>query len=248
MPGSKRTVSPYPPFLAVPRLTAIPWLLHGFGTAGFREEDLGRRSEAKKFSPVILNQVHSDIVRRLERPVSRRLRGDALLTRAPGLLLVIKTADCLPVLLVDEEKRAVAAVHCGWRGTLKKILEKVVRELKKYYATDPAGLLAAFGPCIGPGCYEVGPEVRALYGEAGFPDSIFTEKPEKPGKYFLDLREANRRLLRAQGVRDDRIFALDTCAHCDPRFLSYRRDRDKNRRMSSFIGIRQLPAGRFSRS
>jgi hypothetical protein len=105
------------------------------------------------------------------------------------------------------------------------------------FGADPANLLAAFGPCIGADCYEVGEDVRSEFAARNFPAGIFRHHPVHAGKYFLDLREANRGLLLRLGFSSDNIFSVDACTHCDGRFLSYRRDRDKSARMLSFIGI-----------
>jgi len=165
-----------------PRFAAVPGLVHGFGRAGWGEEEIRAGAEFRGLRPVIMRQLHSDIVHRLERAPAEKLEGDALMTSVPGLLLVVRTADCLPVLLADPERRAVAAVHCGWRGTQKRILERTVRAMGRAYGSKPGDLLAALGPCIGPACYEVGPEVREAFERAGFPVSIFTEEPEVRGE------------------------------------------------------------------
>jgi YfiH family protein len=197
-----------------------------------------------------MHQLHSDIVHSLDEAPGKRLEGDALMTNVPGLLLVIRTADCLPVFLVDEEHRAVAAVHCGWRGTENKILEKAVKAMGEAYGSKPADTLAALGPCIGPACYEVGPEIRDRFLRAGFPASVFAERgslpaiqvPNLKGKYLLDLREANIWLLRERGFKKTNIFNPGpTCTHCEPRLLSYRRNSADPRRMVNFIGLLPPP-------
>ncbi len=168
---------PRAPVLTVPRLERIPWLVHGFGTGSWHEDDFTAAPAFAGFTPVIMRQIHSAIVHRLEPVPEWKLEGDALITNVPGLLLVVRTADCLPVLFVDEARKAVGSVHCGWRGTRGRILERAVVALRESYGTDPASLLAALGPCIGPCCYEVGPEVKASFVEAGFPDAVFQAHP-----------------------------------------------------------------------
>lgn len=160
----------------MPRLAAVPGLVHGFGDARWGETDFLAFAEARGMTPVVMRQLHSDGIRRLDAAPPRKLEGDALMTDVPGLLLVIRTADCLPVLLLDEAHRAVAAVHCGWRGTEKRILEQAVRAMGESYGSQPGEMLAALGPCIGAACYEVGPEVRDGFLRAGFPASFFAEK------------------------------------------------------------------------
>ena len=225
-------------YLTEPRLGRIPWLIHGFGTAAWAEADFAKVREWNGFRPVILDQVHSDIIHCVDTPPDGRLEGDALITSAPGLFLVVKTADCLPVLVADEARRVVAAVHCGWRGTWKRILEQVVGELRARYGCDPGALLAALGPCIGPECYEVGLEVRERFEAAGFPDSLFRPNPAAAEKYFLDIRAANSLGLRRAGLGPENVLSLDACTRCRPELLSYRRDGTSEGRMYAFIGMK----------
>jgi len=225
-------------FLTIPRLEGISWLIHGFGTGEWSEGDFAKNEEWKDFRLVILDQVHSDTVHRVERPPERKLLGDALITSRTGLFLTIKTADCLPALLVDEDRHVIAAVHCGWRGTLKRILERVVKDLRENCDSDPSRLLVALGPCIGPDCYEVGSGVKAAFEEAGFPPAILREQTSTPGKYLLDLREANRGQLDRAGVKRENVFSCDACTHCRSDLLSYRRDKAKKKRMFAFIGMK----------
>jgi len=226
------------PFLFVPRLMAVPGLVHGFGDARWSEADFLAFAASRGLRPVVMNQVHSDTVHRLDAAPAGKPDGDAVMTNVPGLLLVVRTADCLPVLLVDPENRAVAAVHCGWRGTEKRILEKAVRAMGEAYGSNPADMLAALGPCIGAACYEVGPEVRGRFLKAGFPESVLCGAPGRQGKYLLDLRAANLGLLAALGFKKSRISNPGpACTHCEPRLLSYRRNPADPRRMYNFIGL-----------
>jgi YfiH family protein len=132
---------------------------------------------AEGMALVTLRQIHSDIIHEIRkapaqspRDLSRSghgpLRGDALITRAPGLLVAVQTADCVPILLADPRRRVVAAVHAGWRGTLKRIVAKTLGRMRMFHGTKPADVLAALGPGIGACCYEVGPEVvQAFAGQ-----------------------------------------------------------------------------------
>jgi YfiH family protein len=234
------------PFLTVPRLMSVAGLVHGFGDARWSEADFLAFAEGQSLRPVVMRQQHSDVIHRLDASPDRKLEGDALMTDVPGLLLVIRTADCLPVLLVDEANRAVAAVHCGWRGTEKRILEKAVKAMSGAYGSKPGDMLAALGPCIGAACYEVGPEVREAFLRAGFPERFFVERGKLPaiqipnyqGKYLLDLGEANVWLLRQMGFGKAHVFnAGPVCTHCEPRLLSYRRHPADPRRMYNFVGF-----------
>ncbi|MEN6561421.1 MAG: peptidoglycan editing factor PgeF [Acidobacteriota bacterium] len=234
------------PFLSEPRLASVPGLVHGFGEARWSEADFLAFAASRGLRPVIMRQLHSDIVHRIDAAPSGALDGDALMTNVPGLVLVIRTADCLPALLVDEARRAVAAVHCGWRGTAGRILEKAVRAMGEAYGSKPEGLRAALGPCIGAACYEIGPEVREVFLGAGFPETVLVKRGDAPGvhvpelkaKYLLDLRAANIWLLAGLGVRKENIFSPGAvCTHCEPRLLSYRRFPADRRRMVNFIGL-----------
>ncbi len=240
------------PYLTTPRLAGISWLVHGFGDAGWSEADFLAFAASRALQPMIMRQVHSDTVHRLDGVPAGELEGDALMTNVSGLLLVIRTADCLPAFLVDLRNRAVAAVHCGWRGTEKRIIEKAVRAMARAYGSKPGEMLAALGPCIGPSCYEVGPEVREGFLRAGFPPSVFSQCQEggpvrlgadsdkhlgQAGKSLLDLRAANVWLLRELGFKKNNILDSGSgCTHCKPAFLSYRRDPGERRRMYNFIG------------
>jgi len=223
--------------IKVPRLARIPFLRHGFGDLAWGEKDLRKLADRLDFKPLFLKQVHSDVVHFIGERPQRTLRGDAAVTRLPGLLLVIKTADCLPVVLVEGKKRVIAAVHCGWKGTSQRVLEKVVMGMKERYDADPAAILAAFGPCIGGACYEVGEDVRRTFVESKFPASLFRPVSGRSGRYLFDLRPANRLQLLKLGVKATNIFSIDICTHCDRKYPSYRRDRDATGRMLTFIGI-----------
>ena len=225
-------------YSTVPRLAGMAGLVHGFGRAGWSEADFLAFAASRGLEPVIMRQLHSDTIHRLSEAPAGKLEGDGLMTDVPGLLLVIRTADCLPVFLLDAKHRAAAAVHCGWRGTEKRILEKAVEAMGRAYGSEPGAMLAALGPCIGAPCYEVGPEVRASFLRAGFPPAVLAEAPGQPGNSLLDLRAANIWLLGTLGVKKGKIFnSGPTCTHCEPRLLSYRRNSADPRRMYNFVGF-----------
>ncbi|MGA2740636.1 MAG: polyphenol oxidase family protein, partial [Bryobacteraceae bacterium] len=149
--------------------------------------------------------------------------GDALLENTPGHLVAVKTADCIPILLVDEERRAVAAVHAGWRGTAAGIVRNALRGMREEFGTRPGHVHAAIGPGIGKCCYEVGADVAAQFGETG--------------PCHIDLVETNRRQLIEAGIPASRIYAANLCTKCGVEdFHSYRRDKEQAGRMLSFVG------------
>jgi YfiH family protein len=202
----------------VPELDALPWLEHGFGT---RLVDI----PALYRNLAMLKQVHSATCVRAEGRSGLLGEGDALVDKAPGTVLAVRTADCIPILLVDERNRAVAAVHAGWRGTSARIAQRAVAAMRDQFGTKPADLHAAIGPGIGKCCYEVGPEVAAQFGEQG--------------RAHIDLAASNCAQVIQAGVTPGRVYASNLCTMCRAdEFHSFRRDREAAGRMHSFAGIR----------
>ena len=201
-------------------LDALPWLMHGFGT---RQSDI----PAWFGNLATLKQIHSATVVNAEGRCGILGEGDALLEDRPGSVIAIKTADCMPILLVDGRHRAVAAVHAGWRGTAAKIVAAAVDAMRARFGTLAGDLHAAIGPGIGQCCYQVGPEVAARFGEQG--------------RAHISLSDANRTQLLTAGVTRERIYASNLCTMClAEEFHSFRRDRERAGRLHSFVGIRAL--------
>ncbi len=225
-------------FLSIPRLEQIPRLVHGFGKGQWRESDFRKRAGWASFRLLFLNQVHSDIIHCVDENSVKKPRGDAMITNIPGLLLIIKTADCLPVLIVDESREVIAAVHCGWRGTSMRVIQKAIQGMIDHYGCRSSSLLVALGPCIGSECYEVGENVFRTFRKSGFSTDNFKEHPSKQKKYLFDLEGENISQLMELGVRKENVFSTGCCTHCEESLLSYRRDRDKAGRLLSFIGMK----------
>jgi len=204
-----------------------PWLEHGFGTR--LSEDWNQRPDW-----VALNQIHSDRCLYADGTACGRIgEGDALFTDVPGAALAVRTADCVPLLIVDPHRRAAAVVHAGWRGTALAIASRAVQALADRFGSSPADLEAVLGPAIGPCCYEVGPEVAAQF------QPWFPERSDLNGPARLDLWEANRRQLLEAGLDPPRVHAVSQCTRCHPAlFHSYRRDGEKAGRMVSGLRIR----------
>jgi len=174
--------------------------------------------------PVWLSQVHGNTVVTLDGTAAsstpRRI-ADAAVTRAPGVVCAVLTADCLPVLFCNRAGTRVAAAHAGWRGLAGGVLEATVTALAD--AGAPAdSLLAWLGPAIGPASYEVGTEVRDSLLRAD-PSAEDAFEATRPGHWRLDLYAAARARLRRAGVVA--VSGGDLCTLADPdRFYSYRRD------------------------
>lgn len=272
---------------------ALPWLVHGFSTRlgglskvyggkslnlGFTAADtrqnvernralfaskLGARHRGKIWPLITVRQIHSDLIRRVDRIPSSPLTGDGLVTDIPELLIAVLTADCLPIILVDTKRRAVGVFHAGWRGTVKRIVEKGVGEMRRWFGSEPKHLKAAIGPGIRACCYEVGEEVRSrfeaqfayagkLFRETKESDEIHLKYPllfltarapghsDLPRKIFLDLAEANRRQLLAAGVLAKNIAASELCTACNlDSLFSHRAEKGKTGRMMAAVGIRK---------
>jgi YfiH family protein len=226
-----------------------------------------RAIDADKMRVVAVKQIHSDIVHCVNAAGpdhgSQASAADALITREPGVLLVVQTADCVPILLADTKTRAVAAVHSGWRGTLRRIVEKTLGRMQIEFGTRPEDVVAAIGPAIGRCCYEVGSDVAREF-HSQFPaarewfdgpfDSLAAGENDPnwlpwltmmpPGHQpptptvQLDLFAANRAILEGAGVNPGRIFSSDFCTACrTDLFFSYRKERATGRLMAA-IGIR----------
>ncbi len=220
-------------------LDQFPFVVHGFGTRHFQEKEMSQLSQLNNLKPLYLKQAHSDRLHFLEAEPDFILEGDALITSRPGFLLVVRTADCLPVLVLDPVNRIVAAVHCGWRGTASRILEKLVHFLIVSFNTQPENLHIAFGPCISRDCYEVGEEVRLIFSQAGFPlnRDLFRPNLNRSGHFYLDLRLANRHQLLTLGVQPEKIEEINLCPHCHEDLLSFRRDGTFRDRLFNFIAL-----------
>jgi purine-nucleoside/S-methyl-5'-thioadenosine phosphorylase / adenosine deaminase len=263
----------------------FPWLLHGFSTRpggvsslefekvlnlGFMEWDQrenvleNRRFfqsalDANELELIPLKQIHSALIRVFPNPTAGPCKGDASATNHPGLLLAIQTADCVPILLVDPKKRAVAAVHAGWRGTLARITQKAVGRMRFEYGSNPKDLLAAIGPSIGPCCYEVAADFVSKFtaqfadatdyfdeprsGEEPNPLQWLNMKPPghqpPPKNVHLDLRKTNRSQLLAAGLLAKNIHVSDLCTACHTGLLfSHRREGPVSGRLMSAIGLR----------
>lgn len=149
-----------------------------------------------------------------------RLEGfDALITADPGVCVAVATADCVPVLLYAADKRVVAAVHAGWRGTVSRIAELTLQRMVDEFGCDPRQVWAAIGPSISPSAFEVGEEVVDAFHDAGFDLSRLLLRDSDSGKGHIDLWEANRMSLTGAGLDGDHIELAGICTY--ERFSDY---------------------------
>jgi YfiH family protein len=273
-------------------LTRLAWLVHAFSTRhggvsrvyggdalnlGFTQHDshvavernralflkeLGVAGRRKTWPLVTLRQIHSDLIHRVDTASDHPLSGDGLITSTPGLLIAVQAADCLPVILVDKRNRAVGVFHAGWRGTVKRIVEKGAGEMHRHFGSNPRNLVAAIGPSVQGCCYQVGEEVRLKFqSQFGYAKELFREVKESdpvrekypllfltarapghselPVRLFLDLVEANRRQLLEVGVPAKNIEASAPCTACHTDLLfSHRAEKGVTGRLLAVAGVR----------
>ena len=290
--ASRRNALPPLEILRAESLADLPWLVHGFSTReggvstfyggstlnlGMTSHDtkdnvernrarflaaVGAATDDERWPLQQVKQIHSAIVHRVNEPAREPLSGDGLITNVPGILLAIKTADCVPVLVVDVKRRVVGAFHAGWRGTVARIVEKGIGEMRRQFGSLPRELRAAIGPSIRCCCYPVGAEVRSEFeSQFSYADDLFEEvfdsnaihvrypllflNQRAPGhgdlgpEIHLDLVEANKRQLTDAGLREEHISVIGGCTACDTtRFFSHRAEFGKTGRMMAVVGIR----------
>lgn len=164
---------------------------------------------------------------------------DALITCDPGVTLLLRFADCVPIFIYDAQRGVTGLGHAGWRGTAARIACQMVSTMADCYGSDTANMIAALGPAIGPCCYRVGEEVVEAIRNS-LPDWRSAIRPWGDGHFSLDLWEANRQQLMDCGIREVEIGRLCTACHVDE-FFSHRAEGGHTGRSAALIGIR-LPA------
>jgi YfiH family protein len=192
---------------------------------------------------VSVKQVHGTDALVVDQPVQQgaTFEGgwDALVTDQPGVMVTVRTADCVPVLLHDPGRRVVAAIHAGWRGAVAGIVPRTVALLVDRFGATVEGLRMAIGPSAGPCCYEVDEPVLSKLREV-CPGWESVVKPVAANKAHLDLRAFVRLQALTDGLQTERIAMVNACTICQPDvFFSYRRDGVVKATMVS--GIALLP-------
>lgn len=212
-------------------------LVHGFSSHLQNREEALANLGAARLSLHTLKQVHGDRIVTISRQSSPhdRTEADGLISDELGALLGIATADCVPILMVEPQKGVAAALHAGWRGTLKGIASQAVALLASEWQVDPKNLHVALGPSIGSCCYEVGPEVgESIVSRWNIRSASAWRSIGEKG--FLDLREVNALQLAKGGVPQTQIARTGPCTFCHSAFASYRRDGVAAGRQLSVIG------------
>jgi YfiH family protein len=156
---------------------------------------------------------------------------DALISDIPGVRLLIQTADCQAVLLFDPEKRVVANIHCGWRGSAANMIGRVVERMENEFGCHPGGMLAAIAPSLGPCCAEF------IHYQNELPERLWSYRV---GENHFDFWEISRNQLVCAGLLTDRVYVASICTRCNPHlFFSYRTE-PRTGRFTSFIALTQM--------
>jgi YfiH family protein len=231
--------------LGVPHGFSLRWRHWGaeeasepFGVRGRGSADREELAAVLGLSRVArMRQVHGADVRGVSEPMNPPPVCDGLATSQKGLGLIVSTADCVPMVMWDEEKKVAAVVHTGWRGALGELAGKAVAHLTERFGSRATSLHVALGPAIGVCCYEVGDDVtQAFESRFAYAGRLFSPGPR--GKSHLDLIEANREQLSRAGVPSEQVYVSDMCTSCDnQRLYSYRKEGKGVGRIMGAIGV-----------
>ncbi len=219
---------------------------HFFGTRQTPPElqnsvQLGEVATGPPAFPFIasLKQIHSTRVVVFDSPVKVEVipqgEGDALVTNQPELMLVVRTADCVPVLFVDQKAGAIGAIHAGWRGTVDGIVPKTLQTCMEQFGSEVSNIHVVIGPSIGPCCYEVDAQVLTPLRDR-YPDwlGVFQETTQDKG--MLDLKKLIWHQMLASGIPEHQVDRMEHCTRCrEDLFFSYRREGKVNGTMLSGI-------------
>jgi YfiH family protein len=245
-------------YFEIHEMSKIGWVRHAFLTRkggvslppydtlnlskenGDREENVtqnrNRIAETFCFDPrhlVLLNQNHQDRILLLREPFTTLpslLEYDAMITNAPDIFLGIQTADCIPIFVVDQKRKVIAAVHAGRQGTALHITKKVLKKMEEEFGSPLEDLIIALGPSIGPCCYEIDEKVFMSEWEP-----FSTSKGGR--RWMVDLAKINIAQMKNEGIKEEQIFWIDLCTSCHhDLFFSYRKEGQTGRQLS-FVGI-----------
>jgi YfiH family protein len=228
-------------------LRNIPQIKHAISTKAFgsiKKDDgtihhanLFKFAKSQNFAsmPICMNQVHGTSVSIIENNREIILpKTDGMVTNKKGLPLTILTADCLPILFYDSQKKVVGVAHAGRKGLLHGIIHEIVSVLKTSFNSEPKDIIVDVGPSIEKTCYEVDESIITEFGNA-FP-TFSNMFEQKENKYLLDLRAVAMQSLQKEGILEKNIQISSVCTKCDERFYSYRRG-DTNGRFASIISL-----------
>src|SRR5262245_14936552 len=242
LPPGLFTLTPF--WLQAQGWDRFPGLVHGFSGRLPKNATLFSQAQGGNFTLCMVKQVHGEeiiVANQHCKTWEKQPEADGIVTTELGLLLGIVSADCVPLLIVAPQQGIVAALHAGWRGTLKGISIRAMDMFTSGWHIDPTSLWIALGPAIGGCCYEVGVEVGESLVQRWNPSSPTAWQPYGE-RGLLDLREINLVQFEQAGVPRERIQLVGPCTFCDSsRFASYRREGLSASRQLSVIGWQTQP-------
>ncbi|MBU4484667.1 peptidoglycan editing factor PgeF [bacterium] len=210
------------------QLASFPWMQHGFGKRTFDEDQL-------RHSPhhvLKIDQVHGDdIIYVGQNNKDQLFKADAFVTDQPGIICHVRTADCVPILIADVEKKIVAAVHAGWKSSAKQIAAKTIRYMQDKLSCNPEKIIAAIGPCICHYCFEVEDDLLDGFKGGGFDPMPYVEKVK--GKYYLDLLGVNLAQMCEEGLVNYDL--ISECTFENRELNSFRRDKSDTRQVNFIV-------------
>lgn len=231
-----------------------PFPKNSLNLAGFKDDEAENIYENRRrflsviggeYKLALVFQNHGDNILRVDsapKTTDSDIQADGVLSDAQNVLAGVKTADCVPILIGDPNTQAFAAVHAGWRGTVRSIATKAVKELQQLYGAKPEDMVAAIGPAASCKLYEVGQDVIEQFSTS-FADSDRYLRQTRNGHALVDLHNANRDQLIQTRVPEERIFAAPLCTmERSDLFFSYRREKQdfgRTGRLLSVIGRKE---------
>jgi YfiH family protein len=190
---------------------------------------------------ILLKQEQKDGILLLKEPIETipsLLEYDAMITDAPDIILGIQTADCVPIFLVDQKRKVIAAVHAGRQGTALQLTRKVLKKMKDAFGCSPEDLIIALGPSIGPCCYEID-------GKAFLPEWEPFSTPKGGERWMMDIAGINIAQMKDEGIEEEQIILVNLCTSCHTDlFFSYRKEGQTGRQLS-FIGFKDQKGSRI---
>lgn len=203
-------------------------------------QDLG----IKKSQVISCNQVHGDKIIICDKAPKKLIDADAIIATSPGLYPSVRTADCVPILLLDKSKKISAAIHAGWRGTMLKIVRKTLVKFGELFQSNMEDILVGLGPCIGKCCYEVDnvvldPMFKIFPWATKFAFESQNVSNPSEERRRLDLLEINKSEIINFGIPSRNIFSVGLCTCCNESYLhSYRRDGESSGRSIAITGFK----------
>ena len=185
-------------------------------------------------------QIHSDIVNTVDYSnIGNKDEGDALITNLENVPLLIFTADCVPVTIIDKSKKAIGLAHAGWKGTYSEIAKKTIEKMKELYNSNPEDLICVIGASIGECCYEVSEDLYNKFSNK-FKSNVDRLYSIDNDKYYLNLQNINKHSLKEIGVKEENIINLDICTNCNcDKFHSYRAHDKTPYRIGTILEIKK---------